>query len=97
MAECRHCVAHLLGACRGDFCYTERVTLAERARRRAAQLGHELGPFGKVERRPTWEARCKHCGHRAIITVDPEPGQRAMCGKALDAACPRPQPAGSAA
>lgn len=96
MAECRDCVARLLGVCRGDFCYTERVTLVERARRRAAQFGHELGPFTKVARRPTWEARCERCAECAVITIDPEPGQPAMSGKVLRTPCHDRQSAGAA-
>lgn len=97
MGKCRDCVASLLGVCRGDFCYTERVALVERTRRAAAQLGHKLGPFSKVEKQPVWEARCKHCGHRATITIDPQPGQPAMYGRAVTTACPDRQPTGSPA
>ncbi len=97
MGKCRDCVASLLGVCRGDFCYAERVTLVERARRRAARLGHELGAFDKVTGRPTWEARCEHCGRRAVITIDPEPSQPALHGRALGATCPEREPADSRA
>ena len=88
MAKCGDCVAGLLGVCGGDFCYAERVTLVERARRVAAKLGHELGPFSKVKKHPVWEAHCDHCGYRAAITIDPKPGQPAVYGRAATTACP---------
>ena len=91
MTRCRDCVASLLGACRGEFCYTERAALAERARYTADQLGHELTEFTKIEKRPAWRARCTHCGLQATITIDPEPGQPPISGDAASIDCRAPR------
>lgn len=87
MGRCKDCVASLLGVCRGDFCYTERMSLEERAQRTARQLGHNLDDFAKLERQPIWSSQCKRCGLRVTITVDPEPGQPDISGDAVSVTC----------
>jgi len=95
MSICKDCVASLLGACREEYCYTERSALVERARRAADQRGHELAEFTKMGKRPVWRARCTRCGQRVTITIDPEPGQSPISGKAVSADCPTPERAQS--
>lgn len=90
MGRCKDCVASLLGVCRGDFCYTERVFLEERAQRTATQLGHDLDDFAKIERQPIWSSQCKRCWLRVTITVDPEPGQPDISGDAVSVTCSAP-------
>jgi len=87
MGPCQDCVASLLGVCRGDFCQAERTALVERAERAAAQLDHDLGAFDKVDGQPRWRSECRNCGLVVAISIDPEPGQPAMWGKALSASC----------
>lgn len=91
MGKCKDCVAGLFGVCRGDFCYTERVGLVERAQRAAGQLGHKLGDFTKIKEQPVWQSECKRCALRVSITVDPELGEPALWGEALSASCPVPE------
>jgi len=88
MSICKDCVASLLGACREEYCYTERATLVERARDATGQLGHVLTEFTKIEKQPVWRARCTHCGLQVTITIDPGPDELPISGKAVDARCP---------
>ena len=89
MGTCRDCVASLLGVCRGDFCQAERTALVKRAERAVAPLDHELGDFEKVDGQPKWRSKCRYCGLWVAITIDPEPGQPAIWGKALSDSCAR--------
>lgn len=87
MTTCSGCVAKLLGACRGDYCAAERVGIEEEVTRRAVANGHRLGPFVQERRRPLWRAHCERCGLEAAYTIDPEPGDPAEFGAALDQPC----------
>jgi hypothetical protein len=91
MTSCKECVAHLLGACRGDFCEPERVSLAEMVRRIAEENGHLLTAFERESGRPTWHVACSRCGLEASYTLDPEPGTPAIVGAVLDTPCVAPR------
>jgi hypothetical protein len=88
MSSCKDCVAHLLGACDGDYCAPERVSLQENAAYLAAQGGHTLSDFVQDKGRPLWRAHCQHCGLEIACTLDPEPGHPDIFGPLLDTPCP---------
>jgi hypothetical protein len=85
---CKNCVVGLLGSCAGDYCAPEREPLLAQARRAAEAHGHHLGAFVKVEDVPVWKAQCTGCGREAVVTLDPQPGERAVSVDALLADCP---------
>jgi hypothetical protein len=87
MTTCKDCVAKVLGACRGDYCESERVGLTEQAQRAAKQGGHTLSAFVKEKKSPVWHAHCLHCGREVTYTLDPEPGSPAICGDLIDTDC----------
>jgi hypothetical protein len=87
MTSCKDCTAHLLGACRGDYCEPERLSLAEMAQRSAEAGGHALTAFNKESGRPMWHATCSRCGLEVSYTLDPEPDTPALFGPLLDTPC----------
>lgn len=87
MRKCRDCVGGLFGACRPDHCLAERQGLIEEAQRSAAEHGHRLGEFVKLDDVAVWEARCLHCEKIAGIRLDPNPGEPDLYGEVLVSAC----------
>lgn len=86
MKKCKGCTAALFGPCH-DYCQAEREGLIEEAQRLATQGGHILGAFEHVEGYALWVARCAQCGRTAVVGLDPEPGQQALSGEALEKGC----------
>lgn len=89
MRRCKNCVVGLFGACRPDYCYGERQGLIEEAEYLAAQGGHVLGSFDKVEGHPIWRSYCVHCGQSAAIALDPAPSEPQVYGDATSTVCPQ--------
>ena len=87
MGGCRECAVGLLGACREDYCRSEREPLIEDASGLAAAHGHALSDFVKVSHRPVWQAHCLCCGRLVKINLDPVPNEPDVGGEACETDC----------
>ena len=88
MAECKDCVAGVLGVCR-DYCAFERQLLEDQAQVLAEAQGHLPGPWIKVEHEANWESHCSRCGASLLISLTPGPGEPDISGASLNSPCPQ--------
>jgi hypothetical protein len=86
MAECKDCVAGVLGACR-DYCAFERELLEGQAQALAEAHGHAPGPWSKVKGLAHWQAQCNRCGQPLTISLTPGPGELELSGPGLTSPC----------